>query len=215
VAILIPSQERTDEEAATNRSTATMSAARWPRPSGQTSVLLWAGLAAALVTGGLYAFGTQHTPDYTTSLFGQTGPDTFKLKSWLATGVLAFAAVQLGLALWMYGRLTWIGVAPPRVGPVHRAIGALAILLTIPIAYHCAFAYGVQTKLDTRIAVHSVAGCILYGAFVAKIVLVQSPRWRMPGWALPVVGGTLVATVAVLWFTSALWYFNDFRLPSL
>ena len=53
-----------------------MSAARWARLGGQTSVLLWAGLAAALVAGGLYAFGTQHTPDYTTSLFGQTGPDT-------------------------------------------------------------------------------------------------------------------------------------------
>ena len=119
------------------------------------------------------------------------------------------------MALWMYGRLPWIGVAPPSVGPVHRAIGALAILLTIPIAYHCVFAYGVQTKLDTRVAVHSVAGCFLYGAFVAKIVLVQSPRWRVPGWALPVVGGTLVVVVAVLWYTSALWYFNDFRLPSL
>ena len=190
-----------------------MSAARWPRRSGQTSVRLWAGLAAALVAGGLYAFGTQHTPDYTTSLFGQTGPDTFKLKSWLATGVLAFAAIQLGLALWMYGRLPGIGIAPPRVGTVHRAIGALAILLTIPVAYHCAFAYGVQTKLDTRVAVHSVVGCFLYGAFVAKIVLVQSPRWRVPGWALPMVGGALVATVAVLWYTSALWYFNDFRLP--
>jgi Family of unknown function (DUF6529) len=192
-----------------------MSAARSPRLGASAPVLLWAAVALAAVAGGLYAFGTQHTPDYTTSLFGQTGPDTFKLKSWLATGVLAFAAVQLGLALWMYGRLPWIGVAPPSVGPVHRAIGALAILLTIPIAYHCAFAYGVQTKLDTRVAVHSVAGCFLYGALVAKIVLVHSPRWRVPGWVLPVVGGTLVVVVAVLWYTSALWYFNDFRLPSL
>ena len=119
-----------------------MSAARSPRLGASAAVLLGAGVALAAVAGALYAFGTQHTPDYTTSLFGQTGPDTFKLKSWLATGVLAFAAVQLGLALWMYGRLPWIGVAPPSVGPVHRAIGAL----------------------------------------VAKIVLVQSPRWRVPGW---------------------------------
>ena len=181
---------------------------------GSAAVLLWAAAAAAaIVAGGLYVLGTQHTPDYTTSLFGQTGQDTFKLKSWLATGVLAFAAIQLGLALWMYGRLPGITIAPPRVGTVHRAIGALAILLTIPVAYHCAFAYGVETKVDTRVAVHSVVGCFLYGAFVAKIVLVQSPRSRVPGWALPLVGGTLVATVAVLWYTSALWYFNDFKLP--
>jgi len=175
--------------------------------------LALAGLAAAIVAVGLYVFGTQHTPDYTTSLFGQTGPDTFDLKSWLATGVLAFAAVQLGLALWMYGRLPGIGVAPPPVGPVHRAVGAIAILLTIPIAYHCAFAYGVKTDVDTRVAVHSIAGCFIYGAFVTKIILVQTPRWRLPGWALPVAGGTLIVVIAVLWYTSALWYFNDFKLP--
>ena len=175
--------------------------------------LTLAGLAAAIVGVGLYVFGTQHTPDYATSLFGQSGPDTLSLKSWLATGVLAFAVLQLGLALWMYGRLPWVGIAPPQVGPLHRAVGAAAILLTIPIAYHCAFAYGVQTKIDSRIAVHSVAGCFLYGAFAAKIALVRSPGWRLPSWALPVAGGTLVATVAVLWYTSALWYFNDFKLP--
>jgi Family of unknown function (DUF6529) len=175
--------------------------------------LTLAGLAAAIVGVGLYVFGSQHTPDYTISLFGRSGQDTLSLKSWLATGVLAFAAVQLGLALWMYGRLPWVGIAPPAVGRVHRAIGATAILLTIPIAYHCAFAYGVQTKVDTRIAVHSVAGCFLYGAFVAKVILVRSPRWRLPSWALPLLGGTLVATVAVLWYTSALWYFNDYKLP--
>ncbi len=62
-------------------------------------------------------------------------------------------------------------------------------------------------------AVHSIAGCFIYGTFLAKIVLVQTPRWRLPGWALPLVGGALVVTVAVLWYTSALWYFNDFRLP--
>jgi Family of unknown function (DUF6529) len=175
--------------------------------------LTLAGLAVALLGVGLYAFGTQHSPDYTTSLFGQSGPDTLSLKSWLATGVLAFAVLQLGLALWMYGRLPGVAIAPPAIGPLHRAVGAAAILLTIPIAYHCAFAYGVQTKVDTRIAVHSIAGCFLYGAFVAKLILVHSPGWRRPGWALPLAGGLLVATVAVLWYTSALWYFNDFSLP--
>jgi Family of unknown function (DUF6529) len=172
-----------------------------------------AAIASAVVGVGLYVFGTQHSPDYSISLFGQTGPDTFDLKSWLATGVLAFAVVQFGLALWMYGRLPFVTAAPPRVGPVHRAVGALAILLTIPIAYHCAFAYGVKTDVDTRVAVHSIAGCFIYGAFVSKIILVQSPRRRLPSWALPLVGGTLVVTVAVLWYTSALWYFNDFTLP--
>jgi Family of unknown function (DUF6529) len=175
--------------------------------------LTLAGLAAAALGVGLYAFGTQHTPDYSISLFGQSGPDTLSLKSWLATGVLAFAVVQLGLALWMYGRLPGVAVAPPQVGRVHRAVGTAAILLSIPIAYHCAFAYGVQTDVDTRVAVHSIAGCFLYGAFAAKLVLVRSPSWRVPSWGVPVLGGALVATVAVLWYTTALWYFNDFKLP--
>jgi Family of unknown function (DUF6529) len=175
--------------------------------------VLVALLAAALLSAGLYAFGTEHTPDYGISLFGQTGTETLSLKSWLATAVLAFAVVQLGLALWMYDRLPWIGVAPPRVGTIHRLVGSAAILLTIPIAYHCAFAYGVQTHIDTRIAVHSVAGCFLYGVFLTKVVLVRSGTWRLPGWVVPLVGGTLVTVVAVLWYTSALWYFNDFSLP--
>ena len=62
-------------------------------------------------------------------------------------------------------------------------------------------------------AVHSLAGCFLYGAFAAKLVIVRSRR--LPGWALPLAGGTLVALVALLWYSSALWYFNDDSLPLL
>ena len=62
-----------------------------------------------------------------------------------------------------------------------------------------------------RLAVHSLAGCFLYGAFAAKVLLVQSRR--LPGWALPVAGGTLATLVVVLWYSSAVWYFDGFRLP--
>jgi uncharacterized protein DUF6529 len=44
-----------------------------------------------------------------------------------------------------------------------------------------------------------------------KVLLVQSRR--LPGWALPVAGGTLAVVVGVLWCTSALWYYNGFQLP--
>jgi hypothetical protein len=116
-------------------------------------------LVAAAVAGGLYVFGTRHVPDYSTSLFGQTAADTLPLKSWLGTGLLALAGAQLGLALWIYGRLPGAGVAPLRVATGHRLVGVCALLLTLPIAYHCAFAYGVQTHVDARVAVHSIAGC--------------------------------------------------------
>jgi Family of unknown function (DUF6529) len=176
-------------------------------------LLLPVGLAFA-IPAGLYVFGTQHVPDYSgTTLFGRTATDTLPLKSWLATGLLTLAILQLGLALWLYGRLPGIGVAALRTGDVHRAVGIVAILLTLPIAYHCAFAYGVKTDIDTRVAVHSLAGCFLYGAIAAKLVIVRSRR--LPGWVLPLAGGTLVALVAVLWYTSALWYFNNYSLPSL
>jgi hypothetical protein len=175
--------------------------------------LLPLGLGLAIAAG-LYVFGTQHVPDYSgTALFGRTAIDTLPLKSWLATGLLALAALQLGLALWIYGRVPGIGVASTRTGNVHRAVGIVALLVTLPIAYHCAFAYGVKTNIDARVAVHSVAGCFLYGAIAAKLLIVRSRR--LPGWALPLAGGTLVALVAVLWYTSALWYFNNYSLPSL
>ena len=64
-----------------------------------------------------------------------------------------------------------------------------------------------------RVAVHSLAGCFLYGAFVAKVLLVHTRR--LPGWVLPLMGGILAVTVAVLWYTSALWYYNGYQLPHL
>lgn len=170
-------------------------------------------IAGAAVTVGLYVFGTQHTPDYYTSLFGETAAGTLPLKSWLGTGLLALAGVQLALALWMYGRLPRIGSAPPGVATGHRLVGAAAFLLTLPLAYHCAFAYGVQTHVDTRVAVHSLAGCFFYGAFAAKVTIVRSRR--LPGWTLPLVGGVLVTLVVILWYTSAVWYFDGYSLRLL
>ena len=176
-------------------------------------LLLPAGLALAIAAG-LYAFGTQHVPDYSgTALFGRTAADTLSLKSWLATGLLALASLQLGLALWIYGKLPGIDAAGPRTANLHRALGIMALLVTLPIAYHCAFAYGVQTNIDARVAVHSLAGCFFYGAVAAKLFTVRARG--LPGWALPLAGGTLVVLVAVLWYSSALWYFNDYSLPLL
>jgi uncharacterized membrane protein HdeD (DUF308 family) len=84
------------------------------------------------------------------------------------------------------------------------------VILTLPIAVHCFLAYGVKLT-DARRMIHSIAGCIFYGAFVAKVLLVQSRK--LPGWALPVAGGVLALLVALLWYTSALWYYNGFSVP--
>jgi len=172
--------------------------------------LAWVTFAGGVVIVALYVFGTQHSPSYTFGLFGQRGAHAVRLKSQIATGLLGLALVQLLLALWMYRRLPGLGAAPRPVGRVHRSVGAVLFLATLPVAVHCMFAYGVQTY-TARVTVHSLAGCFFYSAFLAKVLVVRSRR--LPGGVLPVMGGQLVTVVAVVWYSSALWYFDGYRLP--
>jgi uncharacterized membrane protein HdeD (DUF308 family) len=111
----------------------------------------------------------------------------------------------------MYRKLPLPG--PPRRVPLaHRLTGFVLFALTVPVAVHCLIAYGVQLT-SARVAIHSVAGCFFYGAFAAKVLAVQSRR--LPGWVLPLAGGTLAVVLGVLWYTSALWYYNGYQLPRL
>ena len=167
-------------------------------------------LLAAAVTAALAIVGRVHQPNYSATIFGQSALGALALKSWLATVTLGLAGVQVLLALWLYRKLPFAPAPARWVGVAHRLTGVVLIGVTIPVAVHCLNAYGVQLS-SLRLAVHSLAGCFLYGAFAAKVLLVHSKR--LPGWALPVAGGTLVTAVIVLWYTAALWYFNGFRLP--
>ena len=184
-----------------------------PGATGRRSVALHLVFICTLAVGvtvALYVVGRLRTPNYTFSLFGRTGLDAVTFKSMLASVVLALAGLQVLLALWIYRRLPLVG-SPRRAVPLaHRIIGFGLFALTVPIAVHCLIAYGVQLT-SPRVAVHSLAGCFFYGAFVAKVLLVQSRR--LPGWVLPVAGGTLAVVVGVLWYTSALWYYNGYHLP--
>jgi hypothetical protein len=179
-------------------------------PGKPTTALRLAGigLLAAGVAVALYVAGRLHQPDYAFSLFGESNP--IALKSLLATIALGAAGLQVLLALWMYRKLPLAGSPPRRVPLTHRVLGFGLFALTLPIAVHCLIAYGVRLT-SARVAVHSLAGCFFYGAFVAKVLLVQSRR--LPGWVLPVAGGTLAVLIGVLWYTSALWYYNGFQLP--
>jgi plastocyanin len=172
-------------------------------------LLIPVGVALA-VAGVVYLVTQVITLDINTSLFGQRAADTLRLKSWLASGVLALAAFQLYSALWIYGRIP--GRIPTWLGTAHRASGYAAIVLSLPVAYHCLLAYGFR-DVDRRTVVHSIAGCFFYGAFAAKVIVVRSRR--LPGWALPVAGGTMVTLVVVLWYSAALWDFNGFDSPGL
>ncbi|AUY53203.1 DUF6529 family protein [Streptomyces sp. CB01881] len=178
---------------------------RWVRGT------LWALLPVA-VTAGLYWYGRAHTPDYTSALFGLRFDDANRLKAQLGSALLGLALVQLLLALWMYGRLPGVPAARPWTRTAHRIGGLATFLLSLPIAYHCITAYGVQLT-DSRVALHSLAGCFLYGAFAAKVIVVR--HRRLPGWALPLAGGVLVVTIALLWYSAAFWYLNGYGAPGL
>jgi len=175
------------------------SGARWLLPA--------IGMLAAGVTAAIFIAGRLLQPDYTFSLFG---PDPIPAKSALSTIALALAGLQVLLALWLYRKLP-LAAAPPRpVRYAHRITGAVLFALTVPVALHCLIVYGVQLT-SPRVAIHSVAGCFFYGAFAAKVLAVHSRR--LPGWLLPLAGGTLAVVIAVLWYTSALWYYNGYQLP--
>jgi Family of unknown function (DUF6529) len=183
-------------------------------PGRRTAALRLAGigLLAAGVAVALYVAGRVHTVNPAVSLFGRQYAAAIALKSLLATVVLGLAVLQVLLALWMYRKLPLADSPPRPVRITHRAAGFVLLALTLPIAAHCLIAYGVQLT-STRVAVHSLAGCFFYGAFAAKVLLVQTRR--IPRWVLPAAGGTLAIVVAVPRYSSAPWYYDGYQLPDL
>jgi hypothetical protein len=132
------------------------------------------------------------------------------MKVWFATVALGFAVLQISTALWLYGKL---GPAPPAwLGGVHRISGRLAFLFSLPVVYHCLWSLGFQST-DTRVLLHSIFGCLVYGAFAAKVLIVRTPN--APGWALPVAGSVMFTTLVVVWLTSALWFIDKNGFPAI
>ena len=109
-----------------------------------TMAFLWAALAGAAVSLVLGVYAREHEPAGQ-ALFTLGFSGTINMKAWLATLALALAIVQVLLALWMYGKLGRRG-APPWVGPTHRLVGTLAFLVTLPVAYHCLWSLGFETR---------------------------------------------------------------------
>jgi len=63
------------------------------------------------------------------------------------------------------------------------------------------------------VTAHSLGGCLFYGAYAAKMLALRARG--LPGWALPVLGGGVLATLLLLWLTSALWFFTRSGVPLL
>jgi len=142
--------------------------------------------------------------DIVTAVFSST----IAAKAWLATAALALAVVQLTTAARIYGKLSFFPKRGKGIARVHRWSGRLAFLCTLPVFFHCVTILGWQTP-DTRVAVHSLAGTFVYGAFAAKVLVVRDRS--LPGWALPTAGLTLASILTLIWLTSSLWYFTNVR----
>lgn len=128
-------------------------------------------------------------------------------KAWFATAAAAFAIVQVLTGARIFGKLTGVvPVQPPAVNRLHRWSGRLAILCTLPVAFHCVFILGFKAE-DARVFAHSILGTFIYGVFAVKVFYVRDRDH--PRWTLPLVGGTLFTVLALLWSTSSLWYFTQ------
>ena len=181
------------------------------RPPVAPAKLLVPALIGAAVAVGLGVYGNEHTPTGESILDdGLFFSATLNMKAWLATAALTLACFQVISALWIYRRLPGALPAPTWVGSAHRVSGTLAFLISLPVAYHCLWALGFQDG-TTRVLIHSLAGCFFYGAFAAKVVVVESSR--LPGWSLPLAGGLVFASLVGIWLTSALWFFDNVGFP--
>ncbi len=143
--------------------------------------------------------------DIVTSVFSST----IAAKAWFASAAFALALVQVSTGARIFGRLQHVIPLPgPVVSGIHRWSGRLAVLCTLPVAFHCIFILGFRST-DARVLAHSIVGSFVYGVIVVKLLMVHSRKH--PGWALPVAGGTLFAVLVTLWATSAAWYFTNVR----
>jgi hypothetical protein len=155
------------------------------------------------LTLGLYG-RLHHGTGIVVNIGGFSSPGS--VKSWLATGAALFAIIQVGSALVMYGKVPRL-TAPSWIGGLHRWSGRIAFLLTVPVAVNCLYALGFQ-DYNTRVLTHSVLGCLFFGAFTIKMLVL--PKRGVPGWVLPVAGAIVFAVLIVIWFTSAFWFFSTF-----
>ena len=174
-------------------------------PAVRVLVPLLAGAAVSLTLG---VYARSHEPTHRAiTTFGFS--DVLHMKAWLTTVVAALALGQLASALRIFGHLGH-GPAPRWVNAAHRTSGTAAVITSAPVAFHCLWSLGFSS-FDTRTTVHSLLGCAFYGAFVAKLLALKMSR--LPGWALPVLGGLVFCVIVGLWLTSSLWFFRAVGFP--
>jgi hypothetical protein len=177
-----------------------------PSPGLRFAAILLVGACVAVALG---VYSRTHTPaGRPLFMLGFSG--MLQMKAWLSTLVFALIVVQLATALWMWGKVRIGGRVPSWATPVHRWSGTTAFVVSLPVAFHCMWSLGFGTG-STRVLVHCIVGCAFYGAYASKMLALRVRG--LPGWSLPVLGGTVLTSVVLLWFTAALWFFTRSGLP--
>jgi hypothetical protein len=174
-------------------------------------LLVAAAAAGAAVALGLGVYGRVHDPTGARiTTFGF--PSVLAMKAWLGTVAAVLAINQLLTALALWGRLPGVRRVPPWLGAVHRWSGTAAFVVSLPVAYHCLWSLGFQDT-GVRQLVHSLAGCAFYGAITTKLLVLRIDG--LPKFTLPIVGGLLVVSLTVVWWTSSLWFFTNVGFPGV
>jgi hypothetical protein len=179
----------------------------------QGALPVGAFLVGAAVSVALGVYASVHDPSERTpiSLIFTGG---VQMKVWVTTLAVLLAIVQLLSAMRMYGRISFPKEAPTWLGDLHRLSGTLAFLFTLPVAYTCLWAFGWNGgEGDARTLMHSLFGCLFYGAFAAKILVLRHST-DAPKWVIPVLGSTVFTLLIALFATSAVWFWTDSGFPS-
>jgi hypothetical protein len=172
--------------------------------AGRIAIPLSVGAAVAVALG---VYGRVHEPTgVAVNVAGFSSPQS--VKAWLATLALILAVVQLVSALALFGHLRPLA-GQPWIGPLHRWSGRAAVAVTLPVVAHCLYALGFQYD-EPRVLIHSLLGCLFYGAFATKMLTLSRPD--APSWLLPLIGGAVFAGLVGLWLTSSLWFFTTFGI---
>lgn len=186
--------------------TSAVESARGVSARAAAALLLAVALAVAASLG---VYAKEHAPAGR-PIFTLWFSGMLQMKVWLTTAALLLVLVQLTTAMWMWGRLPGVTMSPGWVPVAHRWSGTVAFVLTLPVAVHCMWSLGFGTQ-NARVVVHSLAGCLFYGAYAAKMLGLRVRG--LAGWALPVLGGAVLTLVVTIWLTAALWFFTRSGLP--
>jgi hypothetical protein len=120
-----------------------------------------------------------------------------EVKVVLASVALALAVYQLVLIAVGYGKVRVPFLAGRVASTAHRTIGDTIALLLVVVGVTCVTVYG----FDDDATAHAIAGTALLAVLTLKVAVVR--RGLGLGRALPALGATVFALLAVTWATSA------------